>query len=173
MQIAKPAEFAAIGQARTLFQKFEDHSRSMRLALVACAGLFIMFGPAVGQIFGWHSIYIREWVMFSGGGIGVLKGTFTLHRPDGAAVRMTPLDVLGLKRYPGALPDQFDHLIFEESDLRGYASRVCDPVARTARLAYHGLVGTRQGWRPLDVEDVCGLPRTAPLDPSGTAGDPP
>lgn len=143
----------------------------MRLAFVACASLFIMFGPAAGQVFGRHSVFLREWVMFSGGGVGVLKGTFTLRRTDGAVVHMTPLDVLGLKRYPSTPPDEFDHLIVEDHDLRNFASRVCDHSTEPAHLSFHGAVGTRQGWQPLDVEDVCALPLTASPNPGGAAGD--
>ena len=59
-------------------------------------------------------MFLREWVMFSGAGIGLAKGRFTLHRADGA-VTMSPLEVVALPSYL-ALP--LDRRIYEPADLR-------------------------------------------------------
>lgn len=171
MRTALPAHFVPSLAAGTAGRRTSgSRARAFRLAGVACAGLLILFGPVSGQVFGHHSQFLREWVMFAGGGIGVLKGNFSIRRPDGAAAALTPLAVLGLDRYPDAPPYEFGHLVMEDRDLRAFAAGVCDRSAGV-HLSFHGAVGTRQGWRPLDVDDVCGLPQ-APHGPAsaGPAG---
>ena len=125
--------------------------------LVVALSLFIALGPAAGQIFGMHCAVLREWVMFSGSGIGVLKGRFVLHHAQGPDQVMTPLELLGLRHYPDAPPDEFDRLVFEDADLKTAAAAVCRQHTDMSRLSFHGWVGTRQGWRPLDVDDVCAM----------------
>lgn len=127
--------------------------------LILGLSLLIVLGPAVGQVFGLHKMLLREWIMFSGSGVGVLKGSFTLRHPGGTVTSLTPLDVLGLTRYPSDPPDVFGKLVFSESDLRSYGARLCDSHAGT--LSFHGSVGTRQGWRPLAAEDICARPAPA------------
>lgn len=147
------------------------HGRRLAHAgLVMVLGLFIAFGPAAGQIFGQHYAWLREWVMFSGSGVGVLKGRFTLHHPGGADQPMTPLDVLGLRAYPDTAPDEFDRLVFGLGDLRRDATAMCDRRTDASRLSFEGWVGTRQGWRPLAAEDVCALPPSPPGDRSPSGG---
>lgn len=126
--------------------------------LVIGLSLFIMFGPAAGQIFGRHHGFLREWIMFSGSGIGVLKGRFTLHSAGGSDQTMTPLALMRLTTYPDAPPDEFGRLVFHAGDLRKVAAQVCNGRAAVSRLSFAGWVGTRQGWRSLAVDDVCALP---------------
>ena len=137
--------------------------RAGRTALIVCLGVFIVFGPAVGQVFGRHTLLFREWIMFSGSGVGVLKGSFTLRHADDTVTALTPLDVLGLTRYPSDPPDEFGWLVWSDDDLRAYAARLCDGHAGT--LSFHGWVGTRQGWRPLAMEDICARPMPASPGP--------
>lgn len=132
--------------------------RLAHVGLVTGLGLFIVLGPAAGQIFGQHQAYLREWTMFSGAGIGVLKGRFTLHRASEADRQLTPLEFLGLRTYPDAPPDQFDRLVLKMSDLKRDAAALCDGQPEGSRLSFKGWVGTRLGWRALAVEDVCALP---------------
>lgn len=99
--------------------------------------------------------------MFSGAGIGVLKGRFTLHHAPEADRHMTPLEFLGLQTYPEAPPDQFGRLVLGMGDLRRDAVPLCESQAKESRLSFDGWVGTRLGWHPLAVEDVCALPLPA------------
>jgi hypothetical protein len=94
---------------------------------------------------------LREWIMFSGAGVGLPKGHFTLHSKDGA-VTLSPLEVLGLPSYL-ALP--LDRRIYKPADLKTFAARICDNGKETARLSFEGSVGTFAGWRDLVVHDVC------------------
>jgi hypothetical protein len=105
-------------------------------------------------LFGVHSILLREWVMFSAAGIGLVKGHFTLHRADGA-VTMSPLEVVALPSYL-ALP--LDRRIYDPADLKAFAARICNDARETARLSFAGSVGTFAGWRPLIADDVCNAP---------------
>jgi hypothetical protein len=128
-----------------------------RRAVFAVIAAFILLGPAPGQLFGVHSIFLREWVMFSAAGIGLAKGRFTLHRADGA-VTMSPLEVVALPSYL-ALP--LDRRIYEPADLKAFAARICNDARETARLSFAGSVGTFAGWRPLIAHDVCNNPAQA------------
>lgn len=142
--------------------RWDRMRRAGRAVLMVGLGLLIVLGPAVGQVFGRHTILLREWIMFSGSGVGVLKGSFTLRHADGTATSLTPLAVLGLTRYPSDPPDMFGRLVFSTDDLRVYAARLCASPAGV--LSYRGSVGTRQGWRPLAVDDICALPMPTASD---------
>jgi hypothetical protein len=113
--------------------------------------LFILLGPAPGQLFGWHSLLFREWIMFSAAGVGLPKGQFTLHR-SGGAVTLTPLEVVGMPSYL-ALP--LDRRIYEPADLKRFAARICNDPRETARLSFEGGIGTMTGWETMNVNDVC------------------
>jgi hypothetical protein len=92
-----------------------------------------------------------------GAGLGLPKGHFTLHRADGDRT-MTPLEVAGLPTYL-ALP--IAQRIYKPSDLRSFATRICDSGGETARLSFQGRVGTFTGWRTLTADDVCHEPSQA------------
>lgn len=125
-----------------------------RRAAFAAIAAFILLGPAPGQLFGVHSMLLREWQMFSGAAVGLVKGRFTLHRAGGD-VTMSPLEVVALPSYL-ALP--LDRRIYEPADLKAFAARICNDARETARLSFEGSVGTFTGWRPLAVHDVCNAP---------------
>ena len=118
-----------------------------RRAVFSVLAAFILLGPAPGQLFGLHSMFLREWVMFSAAGIGLLKGHFTLHRADGA-VTMRQRQVARQR-------------IYEPADLKAFAARICNDARETARLSFEGSVGTFSGWRPLIADDVCNAPAQA------------
>src|SRR5688572_22376587 len=124
--------------------------RSRRIAFAAIAA-FILLGPAPGQLFGAHSMLLREWRMFSAAAVGLLKGHFTLHRAEGAVV-LSPLEAAALPSYL-ALP--VNQRIFQPADLKAFAGRICNDARETARLSFEGSVGTFTGWRALTVHDVC------------------
>jgi hypothetical protein len=146
--------YTAPTDAPTHTQRSAPTSRRAAFAILAA---FILLGPAPGQLFGLHSMFLREWVMFSAAGIGLLKGHFTLHRADGA-VTMSPLEVVALPSYL-VLP--LDRRIYEPADLKAFAARICNDARETARLSFEGSVGTFSGWRPLIADDVCNAPAQA------------
>lgn len=129
-------------------QRMAPTSRRVAFAVIAA---FILLGPAPGQLFGVHSMLLREWQMFAGAGVGLVKGQFTLHRADGAVI-MSPLEVAALPSYL-ALP--INQRVYEPSDLKTFAARICNDAREKARLSFDGSIGTFAGWRPLTVPDVC------------------
>src|SRR6187431_451225 len=104
---------------------------SVRCRRAAFAGLaaFILLGPAPGQLFGLHTMALREWKMFAGAGVGLPQGRFTLHRAAGP-VTMSPLEAAGLPSYL-ALP--IERRIAAPADLRIFAARVCGTLQPTER----------------------------------------
>ena len=149
---------AAFGQQGTVFRQA---TRRLRSAALGGLGLFIALSPAAGPVFGVHSVFLREWIMFSGGGIGVLKGQFSVVEADGTRAVLTPLEVLGLNHYHSDPAFDFDPRVFEAADLRRFATQICDGQARPGRLSFTGMIGTRQGWQPIEAGDVCALPLPA------------
>jgi hypothetical protein len=135
----------------------DQSAPARRRVAFAVIAMFILLGPAPGQLFGMHSVLLREWLMFSGAGLGLLKGNFTLHGADGD-VTMSPLEVAALPSYL-ALP--VERRVFKPTDLKSFAARVCDNGRQTARLSYDGSVGTFNGWRMLTARDVCNDPAEA------------
>jgi hypothetical protein len=138
---------------------------SVKWRRAAFAGLaaFILLGPAPGQLFGLHTVALREWKMFAGAGVGLPQGRFTLHRAGGT-MTMSPLEAAGLPSYL-ALP--IDRRIAVPADLRVFAARVCATLNGTERLSFEGSVGTHAGRQPLAVDDVCRMPPTAGQDGPG------
>ncbi len=137
------------------------------LVFTGLAGV-VLFGPGLRQALDLHTPLLRQWTMFSGIGVGVLKGEFEVTDASGTTIRMRPLDVLELQRYPLVRSFLFDRLVSEPGDLRTFGARLCND--QTTRVAFHGHTGTRQGWVPLDVDDICGLTVTT-ARVSTNAGD--
>jgi hypothetical protein len=112
---------------------------------------FIALGPAPGELLGMHSLVLREWRMFAGAGVGLVRGKFTLHRATGD-VTLSPLEVVGLPRY---LDLPINRRVFKLADMREFAKRICDDKNETARLSFEGSVGVASGWTSYPVDDVC------------------
>ena len=124
-----------------------------RLAVFLALGLFIVLGPLVGQVLDFPGVWVRRWAMFSEVGVGVLKGEFRAEFRDGSRAVLTPLEVLGLKRYPPVLSMRFPALVRDERDLQFFAQGFCR--RKPIRVDFRGWTGTRDGWRALAVDDVC------------------
>lgn len=132
----------------------------------AALAAFILAAPAAWQVFGYKSVLLRPWIMYSGVGVGVLKGTFTVHPPDGPAVELTPLDLLDLPAYPAIRHYEFANRVEDAEDMAAFAAPFCAAMVPGGRLSFRGAAGTRQGWQAMEVRDVCG---TAPADGLETA----
>ncbi len=133
-------------------------ARAARTAVFAILAGVILLGPGARQLLDMRTPIFRQWTMFSGVGVGILKGSFEVTDAAGASTRMSPLEVLELQRYPVQRSFLYDRLVAEPEDLRLFADRLC--ADGTARVAFHGQTGTRSGWRALDVDDVCALSAT-------------
>lgn len=129
----------------------------LRRSVFALLAGLILFGPVPGQVFGKYSPALRNWVMFSGVGVGMLRGEFRLMEGERVIAVQDPLQALGLERYPRMQHYFFEHRVLEPADMAGYALRPCAAAGPGQTVVFAGVVGTRQGWRPMPVADVCAL----------------
>lgn len=129
-------------------------ARRIGFALLAA---FVLLSPAPGQIFGAHTALLREWVMFSGVGVGIPRGDFLVAGEGREILRVSPLQALGLDAYPQIRHYSFDKRVLADADLARFAERLCGGLRPGERVSFEGVVGTRAGWRETRVEDVCGL----------------
>lgn len=142
--------------------------RVARSVVFAGLAALVLLGPGLKQVLDIRSPLLRPWTMFSGIGVGVLKGEFEVTDASGATTRLRPLEVLELDRYPVVRSIHFDRLVREPAHLRAFGERLCaDPAVR---VSFHGHTGSRQGWQALDVEDVCVLGLTT-AEAETNAGD--
>lgn len=121
-------------------------------------GLFavlIYLGPAPGQLFNSHSPWLREWVMFSGVGVGIPYGRFVVRHEDGVETIHTPLEAADIEQYPLILHYLFESRIFATEHFAHFAAPLCATVPETSSVSFDGAVGTRQGWQPVQIENIC------------------
>jgi hypothetical protein len=138
-----------------------DLGSLLRRAVFGVLAAVILFGPAPGQLFGHHSPALREWKMYSGVGVGILRGSFTLREGERAIAAASPLEALGMQRYPRIRHYLFPNMVFAPEDLAPYAATLCAGAAPGQTVIFDGHVGTRQGWRALAADDLCALPAHA------------
>ncbi len=93
--------------------------------------------------------------MFSGVGVGIPDGTFTVTHADGTIETHTPLEAAGLERYPLIRHYLFEGRVFEADHLARFATALCTPAHDASSVSFEGLVGTRDGWRAMQVDDIC------------------
>lgn len=132
--------------------------RRLGFALLAA---FVLLSPAPGQLFGAHTPLLREWVMFSGVGVGIPRGEFVVTGAGGEIARLSPLEALGIEAYPQIRHYSFDLRILADADFARFAQRLCAEAQADGRIRFEGFVGTRAGWREARIEDVCGLSANA------------
>jgi hypothetical protein len=46
-------------------------------------------------------------------------------------------------------------MVFAPADLAGYAAGLCAEAGADRQVTYVGDIGTRRGWEPMPVADVC------------------
>lgn len=142
-----PSAISIVGPGRVALRRY---------AFVGLA-LFILLSPAPGQLFGQHSAWLREWVMYSGVGVGLPKGLFVLHDEAGIVAEYAPLAAVGLDRYPHIPHYFFPGLVTEPAHLARFATELCSGIQDGERVSFTGAIGTRHGWTPMSSEDVCNL----------------
>ncbi len=121
----------------------------------AALAAFILLAPAPGQLFDQHSPWLREWIMYSGVGVGIPKGVFVVHDETGGTAELTPLAAAGLERFPRIPHYYFEGRVFEPAHLARFATSICADLPVGQRVSFVGDVGTRHGWTAMPVEDVC------------------
>lgn len=132
--------------------------KRLRHVCFTAIAAFILLGPAPGQLFGKTSPWLREWVMFSGVGVGIPKGQFTVNDANGSDQgSYTPLAAAGLDRYPRMSHYRFENRVFASGDMAGFAAPLCASLAPGQHVSFEGWVGTRQGWAEMSIETVCAM----------------
>lgn len=126
---------------------------AIRAAYLAAAA-FIVAAPLVPQLLGYQTPALRSWRMFSGVGLGMLRGEFIVITGD-AEARESPLQFFGLERYPVGEFYRFDRLVLRHGDLERIAAARCAELPPGARLSYVGEVGILEGWTTLEIADLC------------------
>jgi hypothetical protein len=130
----------------------------LRAGGFAVLAAWILFSPALAQLFDVKAPIIRPWIMFKDVGVGVLKGRFILQNADGSEAVLTPLQVLGRDRYPvERQPYRFDRRVLRDADLSAFAAEFC-AAREGADLRFEGKVGAGASWRPLAAGNLCAEP---------------
>jgi hypothetical protein len=133
-----------------------DFRRWARTIVFVLFAAHIWFGPYAVQILEIRNPLFRPWTMFSGIGVGILKGEFHAVGRNGSVRTLTPLQMLGLDRYPVMRSTQFPMRVIEPGDLRKFTASYCE--LHDPKLSFTGFVGTRTGWRALSAADICAWP---------------
>ena len=128
-----------------------------REVVFAALASLILLGPAVPQILGEKSLFLRSWKMYGNAGNGIFKGTFTL-QTNGHQEELTSLQVFGLTHYPSVIDTAFINRITAEDPAIALHD-FCLTLAPGERLAFNGWRGTRDGWQQIVSQDIC---RSAP-----------
>lgn len=143
-----------IGERRQRIDRAEA-GEAGRAILFLVLGAFILLGPAAGQIFGYRSAWLRSWVMFSEVGVGIQKGEYRLTGADGTVSVLSPLEIIGITRYPPIRYYEFEKRIGGPADLHSFGEAFCAGLSAGQTLSFDGAVGTRAGWKPVSVANVC------------------
>lgn len=121
----------------------------LRRTVFAGLSVFILLAPALPQIFGIHSVFLRPWIMYSNVGAGALKGSFTLTLPDRTVSELQPIDLHGGNNYPRYRP------VYGAESLREFAAEFCAGLPEGAALTFEGARGSRHGWIAIGGQDLC------------------
>ena len=121
----------------------------------AAAALYILLSPALPQLLGVGSPWVRPWQMYASVGEGLPKGVFTARYENGHEERLSALQVLGAPRYPDTFHYTFEYRVFDEASFRHFAAQFCGSQAGLTSLSFQGRVGSREGWVTHQVADLC------------------
>jgi hypothetical protein len=146
----------ATALARSSRRRLSVPRTAWREAVFILFAVAILLFPAWPQILGERpNPLFRSWQMYAGVGVGVLKGTFLVERSAGRET-LSPLAVLGLKRYPPVMTIPLSTVPLRRPEDLGLLSKsFCASLSPDARLSFDGVVGTRNGWQLLKRQNIC------------------
>ena len=127
----------------------------IRKSLFVVFGAFILVSPVFPQVFKIGQPWIRQWTMFSGVGTGLMKGEFQVQYQNGETANISPLEFMGLTRYPNTFDYEFQRRILSVKDLERLGQVFCDGHENIASLTYTGRIGIPTGWANLTTENLC------------------
>lgn len=130
--------------------------KSPRLRRVAFGGLaaFILWAPAIQQVFHIYSPLFRPWVMYSGVGLGLLRGDVEITRTDGSE-RLSPEAFLNVRFYPSTMSIRDRHVVLDEGALVARIKAYCRANPDAIAVSFEGEVSGLQGWRPISAAEAC------------------
>lgn len=126
----------------------------IRRAAFSLLAAFILLAPAVQQVLGVYLPIFRPWVMYSGVGLGLLRGEVIVTRAEGTE-RLTPEAFLGLRYYPGTMSIKAPHVILNKAALSARMAAYCAAYGEVQSLAFDGEMSWLDGWRPLSAALEC------------------
>ncbi len=126
----------------------------LRRAAFGVIAAFVLFAPALPQVLGVHAPGFRPWIMYSGVGMGLLRGDVVVTRANGAQV-LTPEAFLGVRYYPRTMTLQDRHVVLDEAALRARMAAFCETGDDIKSLSFDGHMSWVDGWRPLSAAVTC------------------
>lgn len=116
---------------------------------------YVLASPLLSRIVGHRIKGISNWRMYAGVGKGILKGEFTEVHDGDIVQKITPLEMLGLERYPRDENATWKKRVLNKKDLYTFASDHCHSMPSHLSLNFKGHVGSIDGWIPLSSENLC------------------
>lgn len=136
------------------------------IVFVPLAG-FMLFGPFYTQILGNASPYLREWIMFSGLGVGFDEVRFSRLGADGKAEPLDRFELMGYRQRHKA-PTWLTRIPDYDTSLR-IGHLLCHRLGDGADVRIESRRATIRGWTPGHRGDrnVClTKPAGRPVDPN-------
>jgi len=132
----------------------ENSPPLIRRAAFGVLAAFILLAPAVQQVLGVYLPVFRPWVMYSGVGLGLLRGEVIVTRADGME-RLTPEAFLGVRYYPSTMSTRDPHVILDQAALSARMAAYCAADSDVRSLSFDGQMSWLDGWRPISAAVAC------------------
>ncbi len=132
----------------------ENSPPPIRRAAFGLLAAFILLAPAAQQVLGVYSPIFRPWVMYSGVGLGLLRGEVIVIRAEGTE-RLTPEAFLGVRHYPSTMSIEDRHVVLDEATLTARMAAYCAANNDVRSLSFDGEMSWLDGWRPLSAALEC------------------
>ena len=125
-----------------------------RRLIFGALAAFILLSPALPQIFRIDHPAFRPWIMFSGVGLGLLRGEIVVEGDE--VRRLSPKAFLNLPYYPHTMSIRDAHVVLDEAALNARMAAYCAEHRAASALSFDGDVSGLRGWRALSVRHECG-----------------
>lgn len=132
----------------------ENSPPLLRRAAFGLLAAFILLAPAVQQVLGVYLPIFRPWVMYSGVGLGLLRGEVIVTRAEGRE-RLSPEAFLGVRHYPITMSIKAPHVIPDQAALTARMAAYCAAEGDVRSLSFDGKVSWLDGWRPISAAVEC------------------
>lgn len=132
----------------------QSNSPPLRRVVFGVLAAFILLAPAMQQVFHIYSPIFRPWVMYSGVGLGLLRGDFEITRADGQE-RLSPETFLNVRFYPSTMSIKDRHVVLDETALVARIGAYCEANPDVVSIAFDGEVSGLKGWRPISAAKAC------------------